>query len=96
MRARKIFCVVAYDIVDDKRRESFSRFRAKYGRRGNLSVYGCLFTDGQYEKIREMTAKLTDRNADTVIYYPLCVNCYTKIEYFHKPHKKAISSVDVF
>ena len=96
MRARKIFCIVAYDIVDNKRRERFAQFLAKYGRRVNLSVYECMFTDGQYENVRAMTAEMMDRNTDTVICYPLCMNCYAKIEYFNKLHRKTASSVDVY
>lgn len=96
MRARKTFCVVAYDIVDNKRRERFSHILARYGKRVNYSVYECFFTDGQYAEVMKQIVELIDTKSDSVICYPMCVNCYTKIEHFPEKSGKKTSSVDVY
>lgn len=96
MRARKIFCVIAYDIVDNKRRERFSHVLAQYGKRVNYSVFECFFTDGQYAEILKKIAEIVDRKCDSVICYPMCVNCYTKITVFPEKSSGKTSSVDVY
>ena len=81
MRAKKIFCVVAYDISDDKRRNKVARILTRHGKRINNSVFECMFTDVQFKKTKEQIAKLIDRDDDSVAYYPICVGCFTKAVY---------------
>ncbi len=81
VRARRIFCVVAYDISDDKRRNQVMKLLEKCGERINLSVYECMFTPGRFKQIRAAIMKRIDINKDVVVYYPICVNCYTRIIY---------------
>ena len=45
VKAKKIFCVVAYDIQDDRSRIQISKILEKYGTRINYSVFECMFTD---------------------------------------------------
>lgn len=71
MRAKKIFCVVAYDISDDKRRNKVARILTRHGKRINNSVFECMFTDVQFKKTKEQIAKLIDRDDDSVVYYPI-------------------------
>lgn len=80
-RAKKIFCVVAYDIREDLKRERVSKILEKYGTRVNFSVFECMFTDAQLQQAQEKIMKQVDKRCDAVIYYPICVNCYTKIIY---------------
>ncbi len=82
MRARKNYCVVAYDVADNKRREKISGLLGKYGVRANFSVFECMVTDKEFEKLKAKVAKIIDSKEDSVVYYPLCLNCYTKIERF--------------
>lgn len=81
MRAKKVFYVIAYDIVDDKRRNLVSKVLEKYGTRVNFSVFECMFTDSQLLLVQKKILNLIDSSEDTVIYYPCCINCYTKIVY---------------
>lgn len=81
MRAKKIFCVVAYDISDDKRRYKVAKILTRHGKRINNSVFECMFTDAQFKKTEEQLAKLIDRDDDSVVYYPICVDCFTKAVY---------------
>jgi CRISPR-associated protein Cas2 len=80
-RAKRIFCVIAYDIQDDRKRAKVSKLLEKYGYRINYSVFECMLTEKQYTTIREQIKSKIDTKADTVVYYPICVDCYTKIIY---------------
>lgn len=81
VKARRIFCVIAYDISDDKRRNRVVKILEKHGVRVNYSVFECLFTDSQFMKTQELIGSKINMKEDTVIYYPVCVNCFTKIVY---------------
>lgn len=81
MRAKKIFVVVAYDIADEKRRNHIVRILEKVGIRVNYSVFECLLTDIQFEKLQEDVGHKINSREDRIAYYPVCVNCYTKIVY---------------
>lgn len=90
MKAKKIFCVVAYDISDNRRRNQVIKVLGKYGIRVNYSVYECMFTHVQFKKVQEKTAKLTMKE-DSVIYYPICIDCFSKIVY--QPYRRVASKV---
>lgn len=40
-----------------------------------------MFTDAQLRKTKEQTEKLIDEDDDSVVYYPICVDCFTKAIY---------------
>lgn len=80
-RAKRIFCVIAYDISDDRRRNRVVKFLEKYGTRINFSVYECMFTQGQFKRIQEAILKNINLAEDIVVYYPICLDCYTRIVY---------------
>lgn len=94
-RAKRIFCVVAYDISDDKIRDKVADILEKYGVRVNFSVFECLFTLAQFRNVQEkIKEKLLDR-FDNVVYYPICVDCFSKIVY--QPLKeREINTVSIF
>ena len=81
MRAKKNFIVVAYDISDDRRRSRVAKILEKIGVRINFSVFECLLTDSQYERLKTDISKQINSREDQVVYYPICLNCYTKIVY---------------
>lgn len=81
MRAKKNFVVVAYDVSDDRRRSRVVKLLEKVGVRINYSVFECLLTDAQYEKLQNDILSKIKPKEDTVVYYPICVDCYTKIVY---------------
>lgn len=81
MKQRNVFCIVAYDIEDNCQRDKISKLLEKYGMRINLSVFECIFTDTQYKRVKEDVEKRIDKRTDTVVYYPICVSCFTKVVY---------------
>lgn len=87
VKAKRIFCVVAYDITDDRCRNKVAKILQQYGVRINFSVFECMFTENQYQKVKQMIASKIDIRDDTIVYYQLCVNCFTKIAY--QPERKS-------
>ena len=80
-RAKKQFIVVAYDIANNRRRRRVMKLLEEHGVRINLSVFECMMTDTQYDKLRDNIWQVIKHKEDTVAYYPICVDCYTKIVY---------------
>ena len=93
-RAKKTFCVVAYDIKEDRKRARVSKILEKYGISVNFSVFECMFTDIQLLQVQEKIKKIMDKRSDTVIYYPICVNCYTKIIY-QPAHRQTSRTIEI-
>ena len=81
MRASKAFIVVAYDISDNKRRNKVARLLRQYGVPVNMSVFECMLTEIQLNSIIEKIGKIINYKNDRIIYYRMCLNCYTKILY---------------
>lgn len=81
MRARKLFYVVSYDVANNKRRCQVSTMLEKVGLRVNYSVFECMLTERQLAELSEQITKVIKLKEDTVIFYPLCVNCFSKIRY---------------
>lgn len=81
VKAKRIFCVVAYDVKEDRTRSKIAKLLEKQGVRVNHSVFECMFTEGQYAKTRLQIEHLIDKQEDSIVYYPICVNCFTKIVY---------------
>lgn len=81
MRAKKNFIVVVYDVADDKRRTKVAKILGKVGVRINFSVFECMLTDKQYEKLKIDIAQKINLRYDSVVYYPICLDCYSKIVY---------------
>lgn len=92
--ARKQFVVVAYDIADDRRRNRVVRVLEHFGTRANYSVFECCVTVSQLARIKTKLGAIINPSDDTIIYYPICVNCFCKIEY--QPNRaKPHSVVDI-
>lgn len=81
MKARKQFIVVAYDITKTKQRNKVSEVLEQYGKRVNLSVFECMLTVSQLRKLRVKITGCLNPKTDKVIYYPLCIECFSKIVY---------------
>ncbi|GHT33833.1 hypothetical protein FACS189414_1020 [Bacteroidia bacterium] len=88
MRAKKILQVVAYDIENDRVRYKIAKLLEKYGARINFSVFECMFTPVQLEKVKETIGKMLNCKTDSVVFYTVCVNCYTKTIYMPDRRRK--------
>jgi CRISPR-associated protein Cas2 len=85
-KAKRIFCVIVYDIQEDRKRTKISKLLEKYGCRINYSVFECVLTEKQYEALRKQIKNKINPKEDSVVYYPICVDCFTKIVY--QPQKQ--------
>jgi CRISPR-associated protein Cas2 len=79
-KTRKKFTVIAYDVTEDKRRNKVADLLELHGTRRNKSVFECMLTDSQLNKIRAELPKLIDATTDTVLIYRICLNCYVQSE----------------
>ncbi len=94
LRAKKNFIVVVYDISDDKRRNNVMKLLEKFGKRINLSVFECMVSDSTLARLKEDIIRKIDRKNDRVAIYPICIGCYSKIDYLI-PEKRTFESVHV-
>lgn len=80
-RTKKALYVVAYDIVDNKRRNRMVKLLEPYGRRINYSVFECLVQKSQVDRFLNEIGSLIDPKVDQVVCYNICVDCYAKTYY---------------
>lgn len=85
-RLSKRMIVVAYDISNDRRRAKTVKILERVGVRVNFSVFECMLTERQYESLRNDLLQVISLKEDTVVYYPICLNCYSQIVY--QPQKR--------
>ncbi len=90
-RSNKRMIVVAYDVSDDRRRSHVVKLLERVGVRINFSVFECMLTDSQYDSLRKNILDCISTKEDTVVYYPICLGCYSQIVY--QPEKKKIHHV---
>lgn len=87
MRAYKTFCVIAYDIADNKTRNKITKILKQYGTPINLSVFECMTTEYQYNNLVKELNNIINVKTDRIVYYRICLNCYSKITYYPKDIK---------
>lgn len=85
-RSSKRLIVVAYDISNDRRRAKAVKILEKVGVRVNFSVFECMLTSKQYESLQKDLLQVISLKEDTVVYYPICMDCYSQIVY--QPRKR--------
>lgn len=84
MYTRKHLYVIAYDIADDVRRRKVVKVLEPIGIRINWSVFECMLTSLQLEKTKDVLKNLIKNKEDTIAIYPICRDCFSKVEYFPK------------
>ncbi len=87
--------MVAYDVQNDRHRNRIAKLLEHYGARINLSVFECMFTRGQMTKVQDKIAKMIDPREDTVVYYTICVDCFTKIVYQPGKRNREIKTIQI-
>ncbi len=77
MRAKKIMCVVGYDISDNRKRNKVEKLLSGHGVRVNKSLFECMLSQSYYDRIVNKLHTMIDSNSDKVVIYRICINCYT-------------------
>ena len=72
--------VISYDLPNDRRRTRLANALEDFGVRVQYSVFECLLTPDQIERLRTRMASLLDPAEDSVRIYRLCQDCVEKIE----------------
>ena len=83
-QAKRKFIIVAYDVSSTPKRNKIAKMLEDYGERVNLSVFECMLTTARFVKLREKIEKQIDTETDKIVYYTVCVDCFTKIIYYPK------------
>ena len=74
------FVVVAYDIVDDRRRTRLHHLLEGYGTPVQYSVFECRLEPPLVKKMKKAVRRTIRRSQDQVRYYHLCAGCARRIE----------------
>ena len=72
--------VIAYDIVNTKRRNKVAKVLLNYGTRVQYSVFECRITKIQRTEICDKICEIIDSKLDLVNIYVQCNSCYAKKE----------------
>lgn len=77
-----MFCLVCFDIVDDRVRTRVVKVLKSHGQRVQKSVFECAtLNEEQFLKLKNKIEDLIDNAEDTVRYYFLCKTCVDRVEY---------------
>ena len=95
MYTKKHFYVIAYDIADDRRRQKVVKVLDPIGIRINWSVFECMLTPLQIEKVKVELNSLIKAKEDTIAIYLVCKECFSKVEYFPKTRRNVPKKVCV-
>ena len=69
-----MFCIVSYDIPDDKKRNKIADILLDFGTRIQYSVFECIMDNNLLEKMTTRLNKLISDD-DSVRIYTLCAKC---------------------
>src|SRR5258708_671642 len=72
--------VVAYDVVQDRRRTKVMNTLKDFGLRVQYSVFECELTMARADELKERLGKLIDAKRDKLHMYPMCDACFFRSE----------------
>ena len=77
-----MFCLICFDIVDDRDRYRVVKALKSHGLRVQKSVFECSdLTEERFLKLKNQIEDLIDSGVDSVRYYFFCRSCIQKVEY---------------
>ncbi len=79
-----MFIVVAYDIIDDKRRNRVAKTMEDYGTRVQYSVFECVLEEEYLTEMVDTLKKHIDHKEDSIRFYILCKGCITSVKMLGK------------
>jgi CRISPR-associated protein Cas2 len=86
--------LVCYDISDPKRLRQVATTCEDFGTRYQYSVFLCRLSRTQFERLRGRLYELIDKEADQVLFLPVCNKCVSKMESMGRP-MAAVDARDV-
>ncbi|MBW1722455.1 MAG: CRISPR-associated endonuclease Cas2 [Deltaproteobacteria bacterium] len=77
-----MFCLVCFDIVDDRSRQRVVKVLKSYGERVQKSVFECPgLSEERFLKMKNSLEDMIDVSEDTIRYYHLCKACLRRFEF---------------
>lgn len=76
---------IAYDIVSDKKRKKISDLLSGYGCRVQFSVFKVELTLKQLASFQSKCSKIINKNSDSILFIPVCLDCEKKISFVGQP-----------
>ena len=70
--------IVAYDISDDKRRNSIFKILKDYGQWMQYSLFECDLTQDKYSELCSKLKNKINRSEDSIKFYFICSSCLDK------------------
>ena len=80
MPAPKKFYLICFDIVDDKIRNKVAKVLEGYGDRVQKSVFECVLSKTQLNKLKKKIRMLINDGEDSVHFYRLCNRCLNEFD----------------
>ena len=77
--AQRDFYVIAYDVVDDRRRNKIARWLERYGERVQYSVFEMYLTAKEWERLQKGLLRHLNAEEDSIRVYRLCAVCRGRI-----------------
>lgn len=74
------FYVLAYDIVEDKRRQKIAKLCEAVAERVQDSVFEGYFTPEELQKLDKKVKRIFKKEEDSLRIYRLCSACHDKIQ----------------
>lgn len=74
-----MFCVVAYDIPDNRRRGRLFKIMKGYGIHTQFSVFECEFPERSYKKMVSDIKRTIKTAEDNIKIYILCSDCVKSV-----------------
>jgi CRISPR-associated protein Cas2 len=77
-----VFCLVCFDIVDNRMRNRTVKVLKEYGQRVQKSVFECSnLSEEQFVSMKNRIEDCTESTQDTIRFYFICRKCLVKMEY---------------
>lgn len=77
-----MFCVVCYDIVDDRLRDKVVKHLKGVGVRVQKSVFECPdLSEKQFLQLKDVLEGIIDHTQDSIRYYRQCKPCLSRFEF---------------
>jgi CRISPR-associated protein Cas2 len=80
--------VVAYDIVQDRRRNKVMNTLKNFGLRAQYSVFECELTAHRADQLWQQLSSLIDPRRDRIHMYPLCDACFFRSQSLGREEKR--------
>lgn len=70
--------IISYDIASDRKRNKMSKILEDYGVRIQYSIFECELNKNDLKQLRKKLEEFVDLKTDSLMFFPLCENCYNK------------------